>query len=137
MTQKHRKWSQGHVHRVLLCVANTGVHSSILLWVASLACILKVYTGALESRIICSSILINIFELAETLLQEKVVQYIAKDICSLLLDTRPSRRLSDRTEGEETLVLGLILKLPTIKMVDSTTSFILMRSNKPTILTKT
>lgn len=83
-------------------MASAGAHSFLLLWVASLACLLKFCTGVLGDgrKIICSSPLINTLELAESLLQEKVVQHIAKDGCILLLDLRPSRRLCDGTEGE-------------------------------------
>lgn len=102
MTQKHRKWSQGREHGVLLYVASTGAHSFLLLWVASLACILKFCTGVLGDgrKIICSSPLINTLELAGSLVLEKVVQHIAKDVCILLLELRPSKRLCDGTEGE-------------------------------------
>lgn len=102
MTQKHRKWSQGHGHGVLLYAASAGARPSVLLWVASLACILKFCPGVLGdgSKIICSSPLLNTFELTESLLQAKVVQHITKEVCILLLDLRPSRRLCDGTEEQ-------------------------------------
>lgn len=74
MTKKHRKPYQGRTHGVLLLVEGPGAHSFLLLWVASLGCILNFCTGVLgdRRRIIYSSPLVNTPELAEFLPQDQV-----------------------------------------------------------------
>lgn len=98
---------QGQMHGVLLCVASTGAHSFMLLWVASLANLLKFCAGVLvvRRRTIYNSPFINTLELAEPLPQERVAQHIVRDVCSLLLDLKPNKRRSDGTEAKQTLVL--------------------------------
>lgn len=81
------------MHGVLLSVVSADAHSFMLLWVDSLACILKFSAGVLgdRRRIIYSSPLVNTLELAESLPQEKVVQHIARDMCVLLLVLKPNK----------------------------------------------
>lgn len=95
---------QGQMHGVLLCVASTGAHSFMLLWVASLANLLKFCAGVLgvRRRAIYNSPFINTLELAEPLPQERVAQHIVRDVCSLLLDLKPNKRRSDGTEAKQT-----------------------------------
>lgn len=81
------------MHGVLLSVVSADAYSCMLLWIDSLACILKFSAGVLgdRRRIIYSSPLVNTPELAESLPQEKVVQHIVRDMCVLLLVLKPSK----------------------------------------------